>query len=66
MACEDCASMIYKSDTHISPFKAGVPDFCEAGCLMVQGIRVPFPTCTMHAMTSFQRTDCGTMEAQPP
>lgn len=45
--------LLYKSDGTTSRFIAGTPDFCGLGCLIVQGIRVPFPTCTTHSMTVF-------------
>lgn len=54
MSCGDCKNMIYKSDCRTDRFTAGIEDFCGAGCLLVKGIRVPFPDCTVHAMRSFK------------
>jgi hypothetical protein len=46
--------LLYKSDGSTSCFIAGIPDICEAGCLIVDNIRVPSPTCTMHSETRLQ------------
>lgn len=48
-ACSDCCSMIYKSDGSAPLRRIGEEDICGAGCVIVQGIRVPFPTCKMHS-----------------
>jgi hypothetical protein len=39
---------LYKSDGTSLERTVGEEDFCGAGCLIVQGIRVPFPDCNIH------------------
>lgn len=50
MSCGDCKNMIYKSDCRTDRFTAGIEDFCGAGCLIIDQIRVPHPDCSAHSM----------------
>lgn len=46
--CGDCCSIIYKSDGSAHKKVAGIGDFCDRGCVLVDNIRVPFPDCSLH------------------